>query len=283
MNILEWAIDPSGRAVPIHIAWFLIRVAFFAGVAFLIVHALYIRFIAKDKEWSGTPAPQLVATIPERVPRHSRVARAFHWLMAASMFTLLFTAFLPKVGVEFPWVTIHWIAGAFLAASVVFHIVHASFWLDFWAIWPDKTDVEDTFRRVRRFLGQTAPAPRRFAKYPPENKGFHGLIIVAAFSVIGTGIFMLFRVRTIFLERNPYLLSDKTWGWMYALHGLAGVALIALVMMHVYFGLRPEKRAITRSMIFGWMSRDFYLKEHDPTRWLVPSDSSVRRLKNRQG
>ena len=152
MNILEWAIDPSGRAVPIHIAWFLIRVAFFAGVAFLIVHALYIRFIAKDKEWSGTPAPQLVATIPERVPRHSRVARAFHWLMAASMFTLLFTAFLPKVGVEFPWVTIHWIAGAFLAASVVFHIVHASFWLDFWAIWPDKTDIVDAIRRLRRFF-----------------------------------------------------------------------------------------------------------------------------------
>ena len=74
----------------------------------------------------------------------------------------------------------------------------------------DKTDVEDTFRRVRRFFGQAGPAPRRFAKYPLENKGFHALIIVAAFSVIGTGIFMLFRVRTIFLERNPYLLSDKT-------------------------------------------------------------------------
>jgi cytochrome b subunit of formate dehydrogenase len=283
VNVLEWAIDPSGRAVPIHIAWVLIRVAFFIGVAFLIVHALYIRFIAKDKEWSGNPAPQVVATIPERVPRHSRIARAFHWLMAASMFALLFTAFLPKVGVEFPWVTIHWIAGAFLAASVVFHIIHASFWLDFWAIWPDKIDVEDTFRRVRRFFGQAAPAPRRFAKYPPENKGFHALIIVAAFSVIGTGIFMLFRVRTIFLVRNPYLFSDKTWGWMYALHGLAGIGLIALVMMHVYFGLRPEKRAITKSMIFGWMNRDFYLKEHDPERWLVSPDSSFRRIKNRQG
>jgi hypothetical protein len=32
-------------------------------------------------------------------------------LVAASMFTLLFTAFLPKVGVQFPWVTYHWIAG----------------------------------------------------------------------------------------------------------------------------------------------------------------------------
>jgi cytochrome b subunit of formate dehydrogenase len=53
------------------------------------------------------------------------------------------------------------------------------------------------------------------------------------------------------------------------LHGLAGVGLIALIMVHVYFGLRPEKRAITKSMIFGWMSRDYYLEEHDPARWPV--------------
>jgi cytochrome b subunit of formate dehydrogenase len=283
VDVLQWAIDPWGRAVPIHIAWFLIQVAFFAGGAFLIGHALYIRLLAKDKEWSGPPAAQVVATIPERVPRHSRIARAFHWLMAASMFTLLVTAFLPKVGVDFPWLTIHLIAGAFLAASVVFHIVHASFWLDFWAIWPDKIDVEDAFRRVRRFFGRAVPAPRRFAKYPLENKGFHAVIIAAGFSVIGTGIFMLFRVRTIFFERNPYLFSDMTWGWMYVLHGLAGVGLIALVMMHVYFGLRPEKRAITKSMIFGWMSRDFYLKEHDPARWVVMPASSLRDLENREG
>jgi len=57
------------------------------------------------------------------------------------------------------------------------------------------------------------------------------------------------------------------------LHGLAGVGLIALIMMHVYFGLRPEKREITKSMIFGWMDRDFYLKEHDPARW--PVETSV--------
>jgi hypothetical protein len=34
--------------------------------------------------------------------------------MAAAMFTLLFTAFLPKLGVQFNWVTYHWIAGAVL-------------------------------------------------------------------------------------------------------------------------------------------------------------------------
>jgi hypothetical protein len=27
-------------------------------------------------------------------------------------------------------------------------------------------------------------------------------------------------------------------------------------------------------MIFGWMSRDFYLQEHDPKRWVVETSSS---------
>ena len=74
MNVLEWATDPRGHSVPIHIAWFLIQVAFFSAVAFLIVHAAYVRFFAGEKQFSGTAAPEVVAAIPERVPRHSRVA-----------------------------------------------------------------------------------------------------------------------------------------------------------------------------------------------------------------
>jgi cytochrome b subunit of formate dehydrogenase len=194
------------------------------------------------------------------------------------MFTLLFTAFLPKVGVRFNWVTYHWIAGVVLTASILFHVIHASFFLDFWSIWPDRTDVEDASRRVRRFFGMPAPPPRKFAKYPLENKLYHGAIMLSGLAVICTGVFMMFRVRTIFFPRNPYLFGDMSWGLMYVLHGLAGVGLIALVMMHVYFGLRPEKRAITKSMIFGWMDREFYLQEHDPERWVVdrPSSPSTR-------
>jgi hypothetical protein len=44
-------------------------------------------------------------------------------------------------------------------------------------------------------------------------------------------------------------------------------------MVHVYFGVRPEKLPITKSMIFGWMSRDFYLEEHDPQRWAAEKSS----------
>jgi cytochrome b subunit of formate dehydrogenase len=252
----------------------LIWVAAIAGLLFVIVHAIYVRYYAKPRQFEPDPVPVDAAKIPAHVPRHSLAARAFHWIMAASMFTLLFTAFLPRVGAQFDWVTYHWIAGAVLTASVVFHIFHASFFLDFWSIWPDKIDLRDAWRRVQRFMGKPAPPPERFAKYPLENKLYHVAIIVAGLSGIVTGVFMMFRVRTIFFPRNPYLFSDMTWGLMYVLHGLAGVGLIALIMMHVYFGLRPEKRAITKSMIFGWMDRDFYLEEHDPERWKVETPSS---------
>ncbi|MFZ0901983.1 MAG: cytochrome b/b6 domain-containing protein [Candidatus Sulfotelmatobacter sp.] len=274
MDFLEWAISPWGQRVPIHIAWILIWVAAIAGLLFLIVHATWLRYFAKEKEFASNASREVVARIPKRVPRHSLVARLFHWIMAASMLTLLFTAFLPRVGVQLPWVTYHWIAGAVLTVSILFHIVHASFWLDFWSIWPDKTDVQDAWKRVRRFFGMSAPPPRKFAKYPLENKLYHGVIILCGLSVILTGVFMMSRIRTIFFPRNPYLFGDMTWGLMYVLHGLAGVGLIALVMMHVYMGLRPEKLPITKSMIFGWMDRDFVLKEHDPERWVVETTSS---------
>jgi cytochrome b subunit of formate dehydrogenase len=277
VDILEWATSPWGQRVPIHIAWFLIYVAATAGLLFLVVHAIYVRYFAKSKQFAGGASPAVAASLPTRIPRHSVAARLFHWIMAAAMLTLLFTAFLPKVGVEFDWVTYHWIAGAVLTASIVFHVIHASFWLDFWSIWPDKEDVQDASRRVWRFVGLTAPPPRRFAKYPLDNKLYHGAIIVTGLTAIGTGLFMLARVRTNFLPRNPYVFDDMTWGLIYVLHGLAGVGLITLVMVHIYFAIRPDKREITKSMIFGTMSRDFYVKEHDPERWRVQPSSSGSR------
>jgi cytochrome b subunit of formate dehydrogenase len=172
-------------------------------------------------------------------------------------------------------VTWHWIAGAVLTGLVIFHIFHASFWMDFRAIWPDRIDVADGYHRIRRFLGRPAPPPRKSAKYPLDVKLSHAAIMAAGLTAIVTGVFMMSRVRTIFFPRNPYLFSDMTWGIIYVLHGLAGVGLIALVMVHVYFTLiRPENRPSLKAMIFGWMSRDSYLEEYDPKRWAVEATTS---------
>jgi cytochrome b subunit of formate dehydrogenase len=270
MGLIQWATSPWGNSVPIHIAWYLIWVCAIAGLLFMIVHALYVGIFAKPKKFAVNDSPAVVAAVPERVPRHSFVARAFHWVMAISMFALLITAFLPKVGVKFDWVTYHWIAGLVLSASVIFHIVHASFWLDFWSIWPDRIDVRDAKRRLMRATGKDAPPPDRFAKYPLENKFYHFVILCSGLAVIVTGLYMMKRVNTFgIFSRNPYVFGDMTWGMMYVLHGLAGVGLIALIMVHVYFGIRPEKLPITKSMVFGYMDREFYLEEHDPQRWQI--------------
>ncbi|MGD0914267.1 MAG: cytochrome b/b6 domain-containing protein [Terracidiphilus sp.] len=277
MRFITWATDPWGKHVPIHAAWDLIGAAVIAGLAFMIVHALYVALVAGPKVFKKNELPRSIeAAIPERVQRHSLAARLFHWVMAAAMFTLLFTAFLPKVGVQFNWVLYHWIAGVVLTVSIVFHIFH-SFFMDPWSIWPDRVDIRDAMRRTLRFMGKPAPPPERFAKYPLENKFYHLVIVLSALAVTVTGLFMMKRIQTGIFTRNPYLFSDMTWGLMYVLHGLAGIGLIALVMMHVYMGIRPEKLPITKSMIFGWMSRDFYLEEHDPERWIVKQSTGKKK------
>ena len=275
MGLVTWARSPWGQDVPIHIAWFLIYVCAIGGLAFLIVHAIYVRYFAKEEEFAGAVSPQVAASVPERVNRHSLAARLFHWIMAAAMLTLLVTAFLPKVGVQFNWVPIHWIAGLALTASIIFHIIHASFFMDFWAIWPNKQDLEEGSNRMKRALGQDAPPPRRFAKYPLENKMYHGIIVLTGLAVILTGVFMIFRVRTGIFPRNPYLFGDMTWGLMYVLHGLAGVGLIALVIVHIYFAMRPEKFVLTKSMAFGTLPKEYYLSHYDTERWVVRGESAM--------
>lgn len=276
MGLIQWATSPLGQNVPIHIGWFLIWVALIAGLAFLVVHAIYMRFFAKEKEFAGSDSIYDSGKLPVRIPRHSLTARLFHWVMAAAMLALLCTAFLPKVGFQFEWVEYHWIAGTVLTISVLFHIIHASFFLDFWSIWPDRSDLEDAWKRTLRFFGKTAALPRKFAKYPLENKLYHGAVMLTGLAAIITGVFMMFRVRTAIFPRNPYLFGDMTWGLMYVLHGLAGVGFITLVVVHIYFAVRPEKLPITAAMVFGTMSREFYLKEHDPLRWVVQPSETQR-------
>jgi cytochrome b subunit of formate dehydrogenase len=91
---------------------------------------------------------------------------------------------------------------------------------------------------------------------------------------------MMARVRTPLWTRNPYLLSDQAWGVTYVLHGLAGVSLVALILVHVYFAVRPEKWWITNSMIFGWIAKRQYLAHHDPARWVVATESSARQARS---
>jgi cytochrome b subunit of formate dehydrogenase len=268
--LVQRGVNPWNEEILTHAQWNLVYVALAFGALFMIGHTLFVKF------WPKPAGPQtasvneaLAGKLPARVPRHSLAARAFHWIMAASMLTLLVTSFGPILGWRFDWVQIHWIAGIVLTISIIYHIIHASFWLDFWSIWLNKEDLNEATTRFRRQMGQTAPPPRKAGKYPWDNKMYHTAIVLSALAVVPTGLFMMVRVRNPLFDRNPYLFSDSTWGLMYVLHGLSGIGLVALTMAHIYFAIRPEKLWITKGMVFGDISREEFLQHHDPQRWVV--------------
>jgi cytochrome b subunit of formate dehydrogenase len=271
MDLLSWARSPWGESVLIHISWDLFWASLVGGLLFLLAHGGYMLFTQHRKrpqaEVDRMEAER--AGLPARIPRHSFVARVFHWVMAFAMLALLFTAFLPIVGVRFAWVYWHWMAGILLTASILFHIIHASFFLDFWSIWVGPKDIPELKTEVLREMGrEDVPGPRP-GKYPLGNRLYHLAVMVAGLVVIGTGILMMWRVRTGIVDRNPYIMSDPAWGITYVMHGLMGVGFVGLVIAHIYFALRPEKLWITRSMIFGFITRREYLEYHDPDRWVT--------------
>ncbi len=274
-NLVSWARSPWGDSVLTHISWDLFWAALIGGLLFLLAHGGYMLFSQHHKRESSE-VDRLEADrqgLPTKIVRHGFVARMFHWVMAFSMLTLLLTAFLPIVGVKFAWVQWHWMAGILLTASIMFHIVHATFVLDFWSIWVGPKDIPEFKAEMMREVGIDAPGPKP-GKYPLGNRLYHLAVLVAGLSVIGTGIVMMWRVRTGIVERNPYLLTDSTWGITYVVHGLMGVGFVGLVIAHIYFALRPEKLWVTKSMIFGTITRRQYLEHHDPDRWVAEKSRS---------
>jgi hypothetical protein len=119
---LTWGHSPWGQQILTHVSWNLLWASLFAGVAFLVAHASYMVLSAHRKRHPDETDAMEAARpdLPARIPRHSAVARAFHWVMAASMLTLLSTAFLPIAGVKFAWVQWHWMAGLVLTTSILF-------------------------------------------------------------------------------------------------------------------------------------------------------------------
>ena len=278
MDFVKWGMNPWGESILTHVSWTLFWASLFAGLMFLVAHGSYM-FLSAHRKRPSTETDRMEATyasLPERIERHSLMARLFHWVMAAAMFVLLFSAFLPVAGVKFAWVSWHWMAGLVLTGSILFHIIHATVWLDFWSIWVGPKDMPELKAELMRELGRDVPGPKS-GKYPLGNRLYHTAIVVTALGAVVTGVLMMSRVRTPVFTRNPYLLSDATWGVTYVGHGLAGVALVGLVIAHVYFAIRPEKWWITKGMILGWITRRQYLEHHEPDRWRVTANPPAGR------
>ncbi|MDX2221499.1 MAG: cytochrome b/b6 domain-containing protein [Rhodospirillaceae bacterium] len=201
----------------------------------------------------------------DRITRHAAIDRAFHWLMALCMFALLVTGLAPKLGVEFEWVTIHWIAGLLLTVIVVGHAVRALFWQSVRSMWFGACDLDELRASIGRAgAGGTGAKP---GKYSLAQRLMHHAVTVFCLAALGTGIVMLPRIDGPLWTRDPYLFGAETWGVIYVIHGLAALVFVSLIVLHVYFAIRPEKLFYLRAMVFGWITRGELEANHDPKQW----------------
>lgn len=178
----------------------------------------------------------------DRVERHKGADRVFHWLTAAAVLTLMTTGLLPALGIlKFNWVVVHWSVGIFLVLLVLFHLIRALFWQQLKCMFA---------------LSPKEITGEKVTKYTVAQKLMHHAMTLMVLAAVVTGCFMLMKMDTPLWKRDPYVLSQATWGVIYVIHGAAAVSAITLVFLHVYFAILPEKRMYLRAMIKGWMTRE---------------------------
>ena len=252
MDLATYKEDVWGREVILGASWDLLWLVVVSAFVVIALHAVVLAVRRRGARPSSAGP---------RVARHTGIDRLFHWIMAVAVIVLLITGVLPIIGIEFSWLTIHWIAGLVLTASVVFHIVRSLFWQDLKSMWISARDLKEPF-----------DATIRPGKYSVAQKSMHAAVTVLVLLVIGSGLVMFAMIDTPWWDRSNSI-AESTLGWVFLIHGLSTMALIALICLHVYFGLRPEKLFYTRSMIKGWISKEELEANHDPERW-APGKSS---------
>lgn len=202
-----------------------------------------------------------------RLQRHTPMDRFQHWLLSSCMLILLATSLLPILGFKFQWVLIHWCSGILLTAGVALHVIRVICNKRIKYMWLGWDEITRQIKTLQCELTGSVQAVSLPGKYSTPQKLYHVAMLMVVLLGIGTGLIMLIKIDSPLWQRNPYLLTQETWGIIYVLHGFSALFAISLIMMHIYFAFRPEKKFYTRSMILGWISADEYTDHHDPALW----------------
>ena len=251
LEIATYKHDFWGREVIRGVSWDLLWLVLVVTLILITVHAIY-EFTKKNAHKPSSNGP--------RIERHKKIDRIFHWIMAITIFALLITGIFPIVGLNFAWLELHWIAGIILTILIIWHILR-SFTQDFRSMVLNSQDIKEALNKNLKS-----------GKYTPAQKSMHMIVSILTLLVIGSGIIMFLQIDTPWWGRTNAL-SETTLGIIFFIHGISTLALIGVICLHIYFGLRPEKLFYTRSMIKGWISKEEMHTQHDPQRWKADESS----------
>jgi cytochrome b subunit of formate dehydrogenase len=202
-----------------------------------------------------------------RVLRHKIQNRLFHWAMAISFLVLLITGLLPILGIEFNWVTPHWVAGLILLVTVVWHVIEVVRARHFRYMWLSGREIFVSAKQGFAVISGANTLAAKPGKYTTAQKTFHLAATIVVLVAVVSGVILMVGIDTPFWERDPYFVTEQTRGLVFVAHGLATLTGVTMIIVHVYFAARPEKRYFLRSMIYGWISAHDYTENHDPELW----------------
>lgn len=290
-----------GQEVVVGLSWDILLVfALVASLVFL-VHFVVRELLNPTGHTVGEDEPspdeietELEAKGVEEVQRFTVAQRASHWIMAISIFGLMLSGFIimnndVTVGAlpGLSWLLIHEITAIVLIGYVFFHLGHVAYKGTWGEMWIGRRDVEDQYVRVKNFFGRTDEYPRQF-KYPGAQKVLHWSVTGATFGLIITGLVLLRRVNfePLWSMTREFSFLGIEFGlgtadqlglvaWSFVLHDFFAVAMVALVMGHVYFALRPQEWEITKSMITGNVSVRGYAEKYSPESWRVEGETAA--------
>ena len=165
MDFVRIAANPWGQEVLLGLAWNVLWLVAALGALFVVAHAIF----HKKEAGEGPADLAAAAALPEKIERHGGSARISHWLLAVTTFVLLITAFVPILGLQFPWVTIHWITGVVFGVYVVYHTVDTVKRGTLGTMWLTVKETTDAVGRLGSFL-KKAGGHERTGKWNFENK-----------------------------------------------------------------------------------------------------------------
>ncbi|WP_435126906.1 cytochrome b/b6 domain-containing protein [Halobaculum sp. D14] len=224
----------------------------------------------------------------DEIQRFTVAQRASHWIMALSIFALMLSGFIimntevtVKIVPGLSWLTVHIVAAVVLIGYVIFHVAHVASKGTWNKMFIGTKELKDLWVRFKNLIGVTEKYPRQF-EYPSAQKFLHLGVTGATFGVILTGFVLLRRVnlKPLWEATREFSFLGVQFGlgtadapglvsWSFVFHDFFAIGLVALVMGHVYFALRPNEWEITASMITGTVSVQEYAEKYSPSSWQV--------------
>lgn len=291
----------AGREVVVGLSWdVLLLLAFVATLTFLSHYLL--REILNPTDHTDTDGPSkeevtqsLEAQGVEEISRFTLAQRASHWVMAISIFAMMLSGFIimnnavtVKAIAGISWLTIHIVSAVILIGYVLFHLGHVASKGTWGKMWVGTKEAKDLITRFKNLIGLTDEYPRQF-EYPSAQKLLHWGVTGATLGVILTGFVLWRRVEVLaffweptrefaFLGVEFGLGTTDSLGlvaWSFVLHDFFAVGMVALVMGHIYFALRPNEWEITKSMITGKVTVEEYAEKYSPTSWQIGAERAA--------